>query len=149
MPRTPIVFVLFAATISSAWGAEDWRKILAAPAVKLSQGKMLYEGIELCTLRRSSQREPPTNLQVRTRSEAPAGKFISRDNFIAITVSASVALMERLGQPECKTLDRVIGQPDIEVKVVMTEAGFQIEVSDTRTGQTNRQTSRWEDVFAK
>lgn len=128
--------------------AGDWRKELAAPLVKIAGGKMIYEEFELCSGAAQEGTET-SSIEVRTRSEAPNSKFISRDNFVALTAAMSMELLEQFGDLDCKTLDAPIGAADVEITFHMAEAGMQVEVSNTGTGQKSRSTMRWEDLFAE
>jgi hypothetical protein len=146
---TPLIFVATSLFALEA-AAQDWKKELASPLVRLAGRKMLIEQHELCAIP-SAQKEQlrPSSLQVKTRSEAPQGKFVSRDNFVAITTAVALNVLAQLGGAECKTLKAPIGSADLEISIQMTEEGFQVEYHDTRTGQKSRNTTRWEQLFAQ
>lgn len=129
--------------------AQDWKKELSSPLVTISGSKMIYEGFDLCSVAPPQEGAETSSIQVKTRSEAPKGAFISRDYFVALTAAISIAIVEQLGDPDCKTLDAPIGNPDLEINIHMTEGGMQVEYSDTTTGQKSRSTTRWQDLFAE
>ncbi len=111
---------------------------------------MLIETHELCQIPSSrSRQQNQSTLQVKTRSEAPQGRLISRDNFVAITTAVAVTVLAQLGGAECKTLKAPIGNADLEISIQMTTEGFQVEYHDTRTGQKSRNTTRWEQLFSQ
>ncbi len=108
---------------------------------------MVYEEFELCTIPPAEQDQDEYTMQIKTHSEAPAASFISRDNFVAVTVATAMALAQ--GAADCKTLDAPIGNPDFEISIFMTSAGMQLEVNDTTTGQKDRSTILWQDWFGE
>ena len=46
-------------------------------------------------------------------------------------------------------LKSAIGTPDLELNLVMTNEGMQLDVVNTASGQRTRQTMTWDQVFAK
>ncbi len=46
-------------------------------------------------------------------------------------------------------LKSAIGTPDLELNLVMTDEGMQLEVVNAPPGKRTRQTMTWEQVFAK
>ena len=44
-------------------------------------------------------------------------------------------------------LDEPIGRVDLEINLYMNKGGLQIEVINTRKGDTNRHTMTWNEVF--
>jgi hypothetical protein len=145
---TPLILVATSLFALEA-AAQEWRKELAEPLVKLTSGKMLIETHELCQIPSSRSRQQKSTLQIKTRSEAPQGRLISRDNFVAITTTVALDVLAQLGGAECKTLKAPIGSADLEISIQMTAEGFQAEYHDTRTGQKSRNTTRWEQLFAQ
>jgi hypothetical protein len=148
MKLTVAVIVLAATLPMSTALASDWKKELAAPLVTISKGKMVFEELQLCSAPAGTGAEA-SSFQVKTRSEAPNNKFISRDNFVAITAAISMSIVEQFGELECKDLETPIGTADHEITILMAEGGMQVEVTNTGTGQKNRNTVRWEDMFAE
>lgn len=149
MKSLPAVVSVFAMLCTPGVSAADWKKELAGPLVRISGTTMVYEEFELCTIAPTQEGTEASSIQVRTRSEAPKDTFISRDNFVVITAAVSMAAVEQLGEPECKTLDTPIGQPDLEINIRMTESGMQVEYNDTTSGQKSRSTTLWQDLFAE
>ncbi|MDP2325590.1 MAG: hypothetical protein Q8N51_16395 [Gammaproteobacteria bacterium] len=133
----------------SASADDNWKKELAGPLVTISGGKMIFQEFELCTVTPTAPGSEPLTVQVKTRSEAPAGTFISRDNFIALTAMVSVLQTAALGDDNCKTLSAPIGDPDLTIDIHMTKEGFQVASEYVRTGQKNSVTTRWQNLFAE
>jgi hypothetical protein len=46
-------------------------------------------------------------------------------------------------------LKAAIGTPDLELNLIMTNEGMQIEVANNSSGQKTRSTMTWEQVYAK
>lgn len=139
--------VLFLLTTGPAV-AQDWKKDLARPLVTVTGGTMRHQATELCTFATDDEGSEPRRLQVRMRSEAPAAGLISRDNFVAVTTFVGFSILDQLGDADCKTTSAVIGAPDLDINLVMTADGLQVEIKDTRSGETNRETTLWSDLFA-
>lgn len=135
-------------TMSSDFAA-DWKKELARPLVKVVSNQMVYEEFALCTVPPDNNDAEPSAFQMKTRSEAPHGQFISRDYFVAITAMLQTEILGQFGDVDCTPLKSPIGTPDLEIKLVMTQEGMQVETTDTKTGQKNRETLRWDDIFAE
>ena len=45
---------------------------------------------------------------------------------------------------ESEDLDAPIGTPDLEISIVMTGEGIQVEIRNTLTNQVSRSTETWE-----
>lgn len=99
--------------------------------------------------------------QVKLSSEAPADGTISRDNFVAITVTTDILVLlagfgqgydatvsEFLDAYDYTELDAPIGTPDYEVNLRMTGEGMQLEFVNTATGDVSRTVWTWEEVYA-
>ena len=152
-----IMLLVLAATPMSA---QDWRAQLKADAVVIRGGKMIYDEVGLYKIKVAGYE--PAQVQVKVHSEAPQGGLVSRDNFVSLTtlmfsttfiaalsesykVSAS-QFIQGLDYTQQKT---AIVTPDLELNLVMTNEGMQLEVVNTSSGQKTRQTMTWEQVFAK
>ena len=120
---------------------QDWKKELARELVSFKGGKMIIETYELCKIGSS-------NLQVKTYSEAPRDGLISRDNFVAITVTSAWTYLSALGDTECKDIDRPIGNVDLELAIHMTKEGMKQDFKDHRTNARQSQTVLWSELFA-
>lgn len=134
-------------TSASLADAGSWKKELAGPLVTIQNGTMVFDELELCTVPAESPEEEPDSWQVRTRSEAAAGKFISRDYFVALSAMISAEVTTQMGDTSCTNLQQTIGRPDLEIRITMTAEGIQTEVANTRTGGIERNTVRWETLF--
>ena len=129
--------------------AADWKEELSQPLVKTVGSKMVLEDFELCSGATQEDGSEQASIQVRTRSEAPKDGFISRDYFVAITSILKVEILEQFEDIDCKTLQSPIGTPDLQINLVMTEEGLQVEVANTGTGQKTRNTVQWRELFAE
>ena len=152
-----IILVLLAATSVSA---QDWRAQLKAEAVVIRSGKMLYDEVGLYKIKVAGYE--PAQVQVKIHSEAPQGGLVSRDNFVSLTtlmfsMTFVAALSESYKVPASQFLQGLdytqlksaIGTPDLELNLIMTNEGMQLEVVNTSSGQKTRQTMTWEQVFTK
>jgi|SRR5437667_1569009 len=140
--------------------AQDWRAQLKADAVVIRGGKMIYDEVGLYKLKVEGYE--PSQVQVKVHSEAPQGGLVSRDNFVSLTTlmfsttfiaalseSYKVSASQFLQGLDYTQLKTAIGTPDLELNLVMTNEGIQLEVVNTSSGQKTRQTMTWEQVFAK
>jgi len=145
---------------STSVSAQDWRAQLKADAVVIRAGKMIYDEVGLYKLNVAGYQ--PAQVQVKVHSEAPQGGPVSRDNFVSLTTlmfstTFIAALSESYKVPASQFLQGLdytqlktaIGTPDLELNLVMTNEGIQLEVVNTSSGQKTRQTQTWEQVFAK
>jgi hypothetical protein len=139
---------------------QDWRPQLRADAVVIRDGKMLYDQVGLYRIKVPGY--APAQVQVKVHSEAAQGGSVSRDNFVSLTtlmfsMTFIAALSESYKVPasqflqglDYSQLKSVIGTPDLELNLVMTDEGMQLEVVNAPPGQRTRQTMTWEQVFAK
>ncbi len=152
------VALLFAVSISAR--AQDWRQQLKADLVTISNGKMTSNDVGLYKIEVPGFQ--PGQFQVKIHSEAPAVGPISRDNFVSLTtLMASTVFITALAEGykvpasefmqhlDYTQLKSAIGTPDLELNVIMTKEGMQLEVVNNSSGQKTRQTMTWEQVFAK
>ena len=150
------VLLLAAAPVSG----QDWRAQLKADAVVMRGGKMLYEEVGLYRIKVPGY--APAQVQVKVHSEAAQGGLVSRDNFVSLTtlmfsMTFIAALSESYKVPASQFLQALdysllksaIGTPDLELNLVMTDEGMQLEVVNAPPGERTRQTMTWEQVFAK
>ena len=139
---------------------QDWRPQLKADVVVIRDGKMLYDQVGLYRIKVPGY--APAQVQVKVHSEAAQGGSVSRDNFVSLTtlmfsMTFIAALSESYKVPasqflqglDYSQLKSVIGTPDLELNLVMTDEGMQLEVVNAPPGQRTRQTMTWEQVFAK
>lgn len=157
--RALAVAAVFAA-FSSVASAQEWRNELKSDVVVVRAGKMIIEEVGLYKLGVAGYQ--PSQVQVKIHSEAPVGGAIGRDNFVSLTTLTFTtvfltALAEAYRVPASQFLEGVdyteltnpIGTPDLELNLVMTNEGMQLEVVNTASGERTRHTMTWAEVFAK
>jgi len=140
--------------------AQDWRADLRRDAVTVDSAKMAYNEVGLYKIQVPGYQN--AQIQVKVHSEAPAHGLISRDNFVSLTTlmfttvfmtsfaeAYQVPASQFLQGLDYTELQKAIGTPDMELNLVMTNEGMQLEVVNTSSGQRTRQTMTWEQVFAK
>ncbi len=57
--------------------------------------------------------------------------------------------LQALTALRCKVIDAPIGNVDFEVEINMNKDGMQLEVTETATGNKDRQTQLWSRVFGE
>ncbi len=138
-------FLIFNISISYS---QDWVNLLKKDLVKIESGKFKSVDYTLLSFPNGS------SLQIQSYAEAPADGTISRDNFVSVFAVVQAELINSMTSEaginednfKTKTIDELIGNPDIIINCYMTKAGIQIEFK-TEGGGTNRITQRWEDMF--
>jgi len=141
--------------IPSILNAQDWREELRADLVVLRDGKMVIE--EYSIERISLPGYAPAEYQVKLYMEAPQDGTISRDFFVAFSAYYGITILqtmlaadynvtaaEFLAAYESEDLDAPIGTPDLEISIVMTGEGVQVEIRNTLTNEVSRSTETWE-----
>jgi len=63
---------------------------------------------------------------------------------IMLAEGYDVSPAEFLAAYESEDLDAPIGTPDLEISVVMTGEGYQLEIRNTLTNEVSRVTETWE-----
>ncbi len=136
---------------------------LSREIVKIVDGKMVSTEYGLLSFPLVSS----DKTQFKLYSEAPADDVISRDNFVAITTMLQTMIVfqmaaeahsqfaitssEFLENPDqafdIEDLDEPIGRVDLEINFYMNKSGLQIEIVNTRKGDTNRHTVTWNEMF--
>ena len=99
----------------------------------------------------------PVEFQVKYHTETPHDGAISRDNFVdfsayygATIIQAmlaedyNVTAAQFLAAYESEDLDAPIGTPDLEISIVMTGEGVQVEIRNTLTNEISRSTETWD-----
>ncbi|MCR4409140.1 MAG: hypothetical protein QHH43_00535 [Candidatus Saccharicenans sp.] len=140
--------------------AQEWRDLLVRDAVAIKGGKMVYEEVGLVKIEVPDHES--AQFQLKLKSEAPATGVISRDNFVAITTQVFIstlimAIAEAYEVPvstfingfDYKELSTPIGTPDLEINLIMTRDGIQIELVNTESNQRSRFTETWDNFFKK
>jgi hypothetical protein len=140
--------------------AQDWRAELSEELVTIQGGKMVIEDQALFKMNLTGYE--PWQMQVQVHSEAPQGGIISRDMFVSLTSSMFYmvfvqALAEAYQVPasqfieglDVTDLEAIIGTPDMQLNLFMTNEGIQVEVVNTATGERSRQTSTWEEWYGR
>ncbi|TDJ34612.1 MAG: hypothetical protein E2O56_02100 [Gammaproteobacteria bacterium] len=132
-------------------------------AVTIVDGKMRFERIRVCTVLRPEElgggfTQP---FQARVVAEAPADGFISRDNFLMVTIDLALKMriwfvdqiipgltpMQAVGAATCKSIAQAIGDVDMELEIVMTPNGIVRTLRENRTGSEDQQTASWEQIL--
>ena len=138
--------------------AQDWRARLGKDLVEIRDSTMVYNEIGL--LKFSLPGYQTAQYQVKLHSESPVEGPMSRDNFVALTATTALTFLQTafaqayqvtaaqfLEAMDLTELEAPIGTPDLELNLVMTKQGMQFEFVNTTTGQRQRQTSTWEQVY--
>jgi hypothetical protein len=153
-----ILILVFVAASSVAICQESWQDELKKDMVTIKDDKFVIESFSLDRIALPGYE--PVEFQVGCYSEAPANGVISRDNFVAFSSILAVTILqvsfaeaydvsasEFLAAYESRDISKPIGRPDIEIKVYMTEEGFQIEFANTATEEKIRSTQTWDSLF--
>lgn len=136
---------------------------LGRDTVTIADGKMKLERIRLCSVFRPEElgggaSEP---IQTRVTAEAPAGGFISRDNFLTLTAEIAISLrvwfadqmapgltpVQALAAVKCKGIAEAVGEVDMELEIVMTPNGIVRTLRENRSGSEDQQTASWEQIL--
>lgn len=144
---------------SSASAQEDWEIELGEDLVEIQDGMMIIEDYALFKI--NLENYDPVSLQIKFRGEAPENGIVSRDKFVSVTTLTTYqVLYESFAQAyqvtsnqfsqatEIDDLANPIGTPDLEIGLFLTDEGMQIEFVNTSTGDRNRMTRTWEEVYA-
>ena len=142
-------------SIPSILNAQDWREELRADLVVHIDDKMVIEGYSMERVNLPGYE--PVQFQLKYHMETPHDGAISRDNFVAFSTYMGVTVLqtmlaegydvspaEFLAAYESEDLDAPIGTPDLEIIVVMTGEGYQLEIRNTLTNEVSRFTETWE-----
>ena len=165
-PAIPAVFLFCFFVLSGQAFAEptDIEAKLKANVVTEKGGKLTIDRFRVCQLVRPKDlgggaTEP---FQVKSHAEAPAN-IISRDNFVALLTEVGVNLRvsfakghikgmtpgQALNALRCKLIDAPIGTVDFEAEISMSKDGMQLVVTETATGNVDRQTQLWSQMFGQ
>ena len=132
--------------ICSTAFAVDWKADLLEDAVVIQGGKMILE--EYLLIKGVDEAGAETSIQMKIYSEAPASGVISRDNFVALTMTLYLPMILEMG--EFEEIDAPIGTPDYEYTFHMSAGGIQIVLKDNNQNAILvRETMTWEQMFAK
>lgn len=123
----------------------DWRAELKKDIVEVVNGQYKAEEFTLINL-------GDHNLQIKMSAQGSAD-VMSRDNFVSIYHSYGTILLlgilDEAGIPistiEMKTLDELIGDPDITLNFIMAKGGIQIQII-TAEG-ADKLTLTWEELY--
>lgn len=143
--RTIIAFNLL--FVTSITYAQDWKKQLAEDLVKLEDNKFKTVDYTLMSFSNGN------SIQIKSYAEASADGSISRDNFIGFFAILTHEITNSIpkeggyseGEYHTKTIDELIGNPDVEINCYMNKNGIQIEVK-TQEG-VNRITKSWAEIM--
>ncbi len=142
-------------SIPSILNAQDWREKLAADLVVHIDDKMVIEKYSIERINLPGY--APVEFQVKYHTETPHDGAISRDNFVAFSAYYGATIIQAmlaeeydvsasafLAAHESEDLDAPIGTPDLEISIVMTGEGVQVEIRNTLTNEVSRSTETWE-----
>jgi hypothetical protein len=123
----------------------DWRAELKEDIVEVVNGKYKAEEFTLIKI-------ADDNFQIKM-SATGSVDVMSRDNFVSIYHSYGTILLLgmfdaagiSISSIELKTLDELIGEPDITLNFIMAKSGIQIQII-TDEG-VERITFTWEEVY--
>lgn len=154
-------FVLSGQAFAGSTGIEA--KLKADVATKKG-GKLIIDRFRVCQLFRPKDLGGGVTkpFQVKSHAEAPAD-IISRDNFVALLAEVGVNLrvsfakghikgltpLEALNALRCKLIDAPIGAVDFEAQIYMSKDGMQLEITNMATGEKDRQTQLWTQIFGQ
>ncbi len=158
MKKTLLPLFAILAVPTSAVAQDDWREELSSEQVIERDSMYVYEEYGIVEIQFPGLE--PVKFQVKLSSEAPADGTISRDNFVALTVTTDILILlagfgqgydatvsEFLDAYDYTELDAPIGTPDYEINLRMTGEGMQIEFVNTATGEVSREVLTWEEVY--
>ncbi len=69
--------------------------------------------------------------------------------FGILSEAYQVSFSDFLDAYDSEPLDAPIGTPDLELNLVMSGGGVQVEVVNTATGERTRETTTWTDIFER
>lgn len=164
--RAIAIAIAVAGVLSTALVQADEQilKKLRADLVKEKDGKFMLDRYRACQVLRpqahgGGMTQP---FRVKAHVEAPMQGVISRDNFVALATEIAVSLRvglvqdlikdvrpsEALDAIRCRDIEGV-GALDFEIRVAVTQASVQVDITDTKTGRQSRQTYPWSAVFGR
>ena len=156
----PFVLALMGLSLLTSTGSaqEDWRAYLQKDLVQVQGGLMVFDVVSLERLEFPGVEA--IQWQVKFHSEAPVEGIISHDMFVAVSAQIQdmlltttlseayeVSFSDFLDAHYSEPLDALIGTPDLELNLVMSSGGLQVEIFNTLTGERERQTMTWTDLF--
>lgn len=137
---------------------------LKADFVTAKNEKFTIDRFRVCQLVRPAELGGGASevFQVKSHAEAPVD-VISRDNFVALLAEVGVNLrvsfarghikgmtpQQALTSLRCKVIAAQSGPIDFDVDIRMDNDGMQLAVTDTATGQVDKQTQQWAQVFGQ
>lgn len=137
----------------------DWQEELSRDLVEFADGKMTMTEYSIVKLDAQGQKTNP--VQIKMYAEAPQDGVISRDNFVNLTSLISYTTLlelyanayqlsasEYLQAVDIEPLPNPIGTPDVEINMIATDDGLQIEYVNTTSNQRQRVTMTWTEMFA-
>ena len=69
--------------------------------------------------------------------------------FGILSEAYQVSFSDFINAYDSEPLDAPIGMPDLELNLVMTGEGIQVEILNTTTGERTRFTDTWANVFSE
>ena len=169
MRRTPGIltillglFALYGQALAAT--PADIKAKLKADVVMTKNEKLTIDRLRVCQLVRPKDLGGGTTepFQVKSHAEAPAD-IISRDNFVSLLAEVGVNLRvsfakghiegmtprQALTALRCKVIDTPSGPIDFEVDIRMDNDGMRLEVTETATGDKNKQSQLWSQVLGQ
>lgn len=139
--------------------ADPWSVERQADLVVQQDGKFVWNQTEKCAVVETKGEGSVHMFWVKASMEAPQQDVISRDHFVALAREVLTEVEEQFAHRffggadivptalECsprRVEDRLV---DVELKVSMTNAELQVEVTETASGLKAQQLNLWTQVF--
>jgi hypothetical protein len=157
--KASLLFIVLVLTVSVAYAQTDWEQELGEELVETRDDKMVIEDYFLYRINVEGFDE--RTLQTKIYGEAPTDGILSRDKFLSLTTLVSyqtlmaafadsyqLSASEFWDAVEIEDLADPIGTPDIELNLIATDQGIQIELVNTATDQRRRFTTTWKEMYA-
>ena len=132
--------------------SSGWQDQLTRTLVRTERGQFLYEDRALCEFKpKPGWPGAERKLQIRSSATAPANA-VSRDTFLFFVATWEAQFLQQMtgtGTRSCQLLNAPIGNIDLELIMTLTEEGFQLEVKNTQSGESNRSTQTWADYYGE
>lgn len=139
------IFIILLILSNNIYSQKDWSAKLNKVLITEKDGKYSIEDFMLIETDGKS-------LQIKMSATAPTN-VIGRDNFVSFYAIHGtmiiLSMVEKSGKSisdiDIKTLDEVIGEPDITITFVVAKNGFQLQLTSAKG--TKKTTRTWDEVF--
>lgn len=123
--RSLAAFLLIALACAPAMAEEPrWKQELRRESVQRRADNLVIDEYSVCSV----SKEGSTSLQIRSYAEAPA-KVVSRDSLVSWSTMLGTLVLSEITRSgarlDCKTIQKPIGEVDVEMRLTMTADGFQ------------------------